>query len=263
VFSTLAYFIQQKLVHFLLHPARAQQFIYTSPGGGISFLFQICTYAGIIVSLPIILYQVMKFLEPVISSSTTKLIFRASFVSFILATCGFLFGYYLGLPTALHFLGNQFNTNQIHALFTIQEYMSFLTIYLCGSALLFQLPLLVWFIDRIKPQGPRFFLKYERHIIAGSFIIAMIMAPVPSLIYQVMIALPIIVMYQIAILIVYFEHRPGSRAYIAQLRKKDEERRKERQLISKHAISISPETSLGSEGVVVPVKKVDRFVLVQ
>lgn len=227
IFSTLAYFVQQRIVHFLLKPAHSQQFIYTSPGGGITFLFTICTYVGIIVSLPIILYQIMRFLEPVISTHTNRLILKASIVSFILATAGFMFGYIVGLPTALHFLGDQFNTKQIHALFTIQEYMSFLTIYLGGSALLFQLPLLVWFIDKIKPRGPKQFLHYERHVIAGSFIIAMLMAPVPNLIYQSLIALPIIAMYQLAIIIVWYEHRAGGRMSIEQLRQQDALRRQQ------------------------------------
>ncbi|MGD0284654.1 MAG: twin-arginine translocase subunit TatC, partial [Candidatus Saccharimonadales bacterium] len=48
VVSILAYFIQEQLVDFILRPAKQQQFIYTSPGGGIGFLFQLCTYAGII-----------------------------------------------------------------------------------------------------------------------------------------------------------------------------------------------------------------------
>ncbi len=267
VFSTLAYFVQQRIVHFLLRPAHNQQFIYTSPGGGISFLFQICTYVGIVVALPVILYQLMRFLEPVISTRTTKLVFKASIVSFGLATAGFLFGYYVGLPTALHFLGDQFQTKQIHALFTIQEYMSFLTIYLGGSALLFQLPLVVWFIDKIKPRGPRIFLKYERHVIAGSFIIAMLMAPVPNLIYQGLIALPIIIMYQIAIVIVWLEHRPGSSASIAALRLKDKEVMEQRLQISQNAKLLQPvsrpDTPVSQVNNILPRKSVDRLALVQ
>src|SRR5665213_2535426 len=56
-----AYAVQQHLVSILLRPAKGQQFIYTSPGGGIDFLFRICIYAGIILSLPIIVYNVLRF----------------------------------------------------------------------------------------------------------------------------------------------------------------------------------------------------------
>lgn len=240
VFSTLAYFIQQKIVHFLLAPAKNQQFIYTSPVGGISFLFQICTYAGIVISLPIILYQIMRFVEPAINRLVTRLILKASVVSFLLAIAGFLFGYYVGLPVALHFLSHQFSTKQIHPLFSIQEYMSFLTIYLGGSALLFQLPLVVWFIDSVKPKGPRRLLHFERYIIAGSFIIAMLMAPVPNLIYQALIAFPIILMYQIAILIVWYQHRPGGKIAISKLVNEDNQKRQERLENAQSAVAVNP-----------------------
>jgi sec-independent protein translocase protein TatC len=219
IFSLLAYFVQQKIVHLLLLPAKNQQFIYTSPGGGISFLFQICTYVGIICSLPIILYQLLKFLEPIIQKhATSTLVFKASIVSLILAVMGFVFGYTVGLPVALHYLSNQFHTSQIHALFTIQEYMSFLTVYLGGSALLFQLPLLVWLIDKIKPRGPKPFIRFERYLIAGSFIIAGLMAPVPNIIYQAMIAVPIIIMYQFAVILVWLKTKAKrSKVYNYQL----------------------------------------------
>jgi sec-independent protein translocase protein TatC len=234
--STLAYFIQQRIVHFILAPARHQQFIYTSPGGGISFLFQLCTYAGLVVSLPVIIFNLMKYIEPVLKIDRTRMVIKATVVSFMLATGGLFFGYYVGLPTALHFLTNQFQTSQIHALFTVSEYMSFLSIYLGGSALLFQLPLLVWFIDKMNHKGPRQFLKYERHVLAGSVIIAGIMAPVPSLIYQAMIALPIFVMYQIAIVVVWYEHRPGSRSTIERLKMLDREVAQKRLAISSTSI---------------------------
>lgn len=267
LFSTLAYFVQQKIIHVLLIPAKNQQFIYTSPGGGISFLFQVCTYVGIILSLPVILYQLMKFLEPVIPRNISRLIFRASFVSFILAGAGFVFGYFIGLPVALHFLGNQFKTNQIHALFTVQEYMSFLTIYLGGSALLFQLPLFVWLIDKIKPRGPRQFLRFEKYIIAGSFIVAGLMAPVPSLIYQSLIALPIIMMYQLAILLVWYEHRPGSQSSIILLTEKDEAIRQGRLQKAQEAVIITPATVPSNHVTPGPKtlrrRSVDQFVLVQ
>jgi sec-independent protein translocase protein TatC len=145
--------------------------------------------------------------------------------------------------------------------------MSFLTIYLGGSALLFQLPLVVWFIDKIKPRGPKIFLKYERHVIAGSFIIAMLMAPVPNLIYQALIALPIIIMYQIAIGIVWFEHRPGSSASIAALRLRDKEVMEQRLQIAQNAKLLQPvsrpDTPVNQVNNLLPRKGVDRLALVQ
>ncbi len=100
-------------------------------------------------------------------------------------------------------------------------------------------------------------------MIAGSFIVAMLMAPVPNLIYQALIALPMIIMYQVAILIVWYEHRPGSSISIAMLRKHDEEVREERLLKAQNAVLIGVDGhAIGRDGAgaqVLPNNRVDRL----
>jgi sec-independent protein translocase protein TatC len=64
VAATGAVFVQQQLVRLLLRPTHGQQFIYTSPGGGIGFLFTICLYVGLIASLPVMTYHLVRFIEP-------------------------------------------------------------------------------------------------------------------------------------------------------------------------------------------------------
>ena len=207
VFSTAAYFVQQSLVDFLLKPAHNQHFIYTSPGGGIGFLFQVCTYVGITASIPVLIYQLLRFIEPVIGTHERRYIMKMSLFSAVLGVMGFAFGYLIGLPAALHFLSHQFTTAQIQPLLTIQEYMSFVTVYLIGSALIFQLPLIVVFINRIKPLKPSQLFGFERYVIAGAFIVSMLMAPTVNLVDQLVLAGPIIVIYQLAIVLVLFKNR--------------------------------------------------------
>lgn len=201
--SIVVYFFQEHIVNFLLKPSNNQQFIYTNPGGGIAFLFQISFYGGVLLSIPFVIYQIVEFLSPLIDKSTRSLVYKYSFISAFLAMIGFIFAYYIGLPAALKFLGNQFQTKQIHPLFTIQEYFSFILIYLLGTALLFQIPLIVNIIDKIKPIKPRTLLKLEKYVIGFSFIISMIMVPTINIINQLIIALPIIFMYQISIILVW------------------------------------------------------------
>jgi sec-independent protein translocase protein TatC len=203
LFSTIAYLVQQHIVSFLLKPSNGQQFIYTSPGGGINFLFSVCLYVGIAASMPVIVYQLLAFLSPLIHDHVRRSIVLYSFFSAILAIVGFCFGYFIGLPAALHFLSHQFTTKQIHSLFTLQEYMSFLTIYLLGSMLLFQLPIILLLIDHIKPLPPRKLFKAERYVILAAFIISMLMAPTANIFDQLIIAGPIILMYNATILLLW------------------------------------------------------------
>lgn len=211
-FGVGAYFIQQQLIAALLRPASGQQFIYTSPGGGINFLFQICIYAGIIMSVPVMVMQLIKYFEPLISKRSKRFIIRCGIFSIVLAMFGVAFGYFIGLPSALHFLARQFTTEQIQPLFTIQEYMSFVSIYLIGSAILFQIPLIMLFINRITPLKPMKLFKAERFVVLAAFIIAAFITPTPDIFNQVIIAGPIIVVYQLGICLVWFtNHRPKSK----------------------------------------------------
>ncbi len=211
LFATVGYFIQQQIVKFLLAPAKGQQFIYTTPGGGLNFLFQICLYFGIVLSIPVIIYQMLKYLEPLIETATKRMVISYSIFSGFLAIAGGAFGYFLGLPVALNFLSHQFTTSQIKPLITISEYMSFITIYLVGSALLFQIPLITSFTNRIKPLKPSKMLKLEKYVIVLAFIVAAIMTPTTDIFNQLIFAVPIILMYQLAVALVYFQnrHRPA------------------------------------------------------
>jgi sec-independent protein translocase protein TatC len=207
VFSVLGYFVQQQLVHFLLKPSKGQQFIYTTPGGGLNFLFQVCIYFGITLSIPILIYQALKYIEPLIHHHTKRTIAKFGAWSWVLALAGAAFGYYVGLPVALNFLAHQFTTSQIKPLLTIQEYLSFVTIYLMGSALLFQIPLILLFINRIRPLPPKKLLGFERYFIAIAFVAGAIMTPTPDVFNQLLFAGPIIAVYQISILIIFFKNR--------------------------------------------------------
>jgi len=216
LFGALAYAVEHSIVAALIRPAGNQTFVYTSPLDGINFLFRLCLYAGIALSIPVIVYQFLRYLEPLFKRTSLRLIAWGSMASGVLALFGMAFGYFIGLPAALHFLLNQFLTDRIEPLLTIQAYMSFVTMYMLVSALLFQVPLLLIFINRIKPLQPKklLSLKYERWIILGGFILGALMNPDPNLLHQIFIVGPLIVMYQIGVGIVWLANRrphPSSR----------------------------------------------------
>ena len=223
------YAVQQHVVNALLRPAKGQHFIYTSPGGGIDFLFRICVYGGIILSLPVIIYNGLRFLEPVINQRSRRFVAFGSLAATVLAAIGVAFGYYVGLPAALHFLLHQFTTVQIQPLVTIQAYLGFVIVYMFGSALLFQLPLLLLFINRIKPLKPKRLLHYERWVILAAFVMAGLMNPTPNVISQLLIAGPFIIAYQVAIVLIALINRPRRSAHVQRLFEQDETIRQQRQ----------------------------------
>jgi sec-independent protein translocase protein TatC len=229
LWAAAAYTVQQSIVGALLKPAHNQQFIYTSVGGGIDFLLRVCVYAGVFCSIPIIVYQTLQYLRPLVKKDSVRFIGRASIASGTLAVAGILFGYSVGLPPALHFLLHQFTSDQIHPLLTIQSYVSFVTLYLLGSALLFQLPLVLILINRITPLSPKRLLGYERWVILAAFVLGGIMNPSPRIQDQLLLAIPIIAAYQIGILLIWKVNKRSKRSKrVTQLLEKDAELRAER-----------------------------------
>jgi sec-independent protein translocase protein TatC len=206
--SLLAYAFQHKIVKVLLKPSHGQNFVYTSPIGGIDFLFRVCLYTGLILSTPVIVYEILKFASPLMKHETEHFAVTGSIISGILALIGVLFGYFVGLPSALHFLLHQFVTGQIKPLITIQSYMSFVMVYMVGAALMLQIPLIVIFINRIKPLSPKGLFKYERWVIVLAFVMSGLMNPTPNVFDQLIVAGPIIIMYQVSIGIVAVLNKP-------------------------------------------------------
>jgi len=221
LWAAAAYAVQQHVVSILLRPAKGEHFIYTSPGGGIDFLFRICVYSGIVFSLPVIVYNTLRFIEPLLAKASRRFILFGSFISGLLAVAGIIFGYYLGLPAALHFLLHQFTTVQIQPLVTIQSYLGFVIVYMVGSAMLFQLPLLLLFINRIKPLKPRRLLHYERWVILIAFVLAGLMNPTPNVLSQLLVAGPFIFMYQVGIMLIAITNRKRKLTPAQRLREQD------------------------------------------
>jgi sec-independent protein translocase protein TatC len=224
-----AYTVQQRIISLLLRPSHGQSFIYTSPLGGINFLFGVCIDFGFIVATPLVIYQFLAFLHPLMRSTTHRFLLTSSAAAGVVAIIGVLFGYYIGLPSALKFLLHQFTSIQIRPLITIQSYMQFVSLYLLGSALMFQLPLVLIIINRIKPLRPQHLFKYERHLIATAFIVAFIMNPTPNILGQMVVVVPIILMYQLGIALVWFLNRGRSDPlWLQQLLDEDAKRQEER-----------------------------------
>lgn len=230
LFGALAFAASEALTRWLLAPTHGQQFIFTTPGGGFDFQLKLCLYAGIAASIPVIVYQVFMYIHPVIQNETKRFLGCATFVSSLLAAAGIGFGYFIGLPAAMKFLLTSFSSEQIQALITIQSYMNFVLVYLLGAALLFQLPLVLLLINRIRPLNPRTLFRQQRWVILDAFAAGAIVSPTPDIQNQLMLSGPIIMMYEASVLIIWVMRRRGRHPRkILELRKKDAELRAERQ----------------------------------
>ena len=233
VFTFLGYIIRERLVSFLIHPAADQKFIYTTPGGGLNFLLQISIYFGVVVGIPVIIYHILRYLEPLLANPDRTFVFKCAMLSAFLAICGMAFGYFIGLPAALVFLSNQFENKQITALFTLNDYLSFVTVYMLGSALMFQIPVVMVFANRIKPLNAKRLAISQRWVIIFAFVMAAIITPTPDIFNQLIIAIPIILVYQLGIVLVAYQNKYSKSVKANRLRTLDKETAEKRQEIAK------------------------------
>lgn len=209
VSAGVAYPFFQDIINLLVKPLGNHKLYYMSPAGGLSFILKVCMYAGFVGVLPVIVYQLYKFIAPVMPQHRSRAILGYTVASTVLALLGIAFAYFVSLPAALHFLTG-IDLNNITAMLTIDAYMSFIMAYILAGALLFQLPLVMLIINSVTPLRPGALMSYQRHMIVASFVMAAIVSPTPDIVNQTLLAAPIVIMYQVGILIVWLRQR-GSR----------------------------------------------------
>jgi sec-independent protein translocase protein TatC len=201
--SIAGFVIRQPLFSLIRRPLH-QQLYYTTPTGGFNAIIKVSLVFGVIVTVPVLVYQLGKFLSPAFNRRIH--IIPIIFFSITLAALGVLFAYFVSLPAALHFLAN-IDSKNLQSLITVNEYLNFVFSYVAGFALLFQLPLVMLFINRIKPQRPGRLMRIQRWVILVSFIVAAILTPTPDPFNQFIMAAPIILLYQFSVVLVWFVNR--------------------------------------------------------
>lgn len=206
VASSAAYPFLDTILSVLTAPLAGQQLYYLTPIGGFSFSIKICFYVGIIVAVPIIMYHLYRYIEPLMGQSLRRSALFYVGLSALMAAIGVLFAYYVSLPGALHFLTGM-DLKNIQAMLTVDSYLTFVMTYLLGAALLFQIPLLLAITNNMTPLQPKKLMKAQRFVIVGAFIIAAIISPTPDIMNQVLLALPVIVMYQVGVGLVWLQNR--------------------------------------------------------
>lgn len=250
------YFMHQTIFRLLTQPLNKPLF-YSSPAGGLDFLIKICVFFGILCAIPVLVYHLLKFLEPALPMHARTGMLKILLSSVGLALAGVCFAYFVSLPAALHFLGSLGN-GDLTALISANEYLNFVTIYLAGFAALFQLPLIMLFINRIRPLKPGGLMKFQRYVIVGSFIVSAVLTPTPDPFNQSLMAVPIIVLYQISVGLIWLKNRkhPIADTVLGPLMNTDEQRLREL------AYEIPEELSLAASSSALPGQKlyIDGFI---
>ena len=187
-------------------PLHGEQLVYLTPGGGFSFIFTLCIYFGALLTIPVAIYHIYRFLQPLLQSASRRFVATFIFLSGLLATAGTLFGYFVAIPAALNFL-TTFAGDTVIPNLTADSYLGFVVAYVLGLAALFQIPLLLFLFDHIRPIPPGGLSSTQQYVIIGATVAAAIITPTPDAMNMAIIAVPIIVVYEIGAFAVFIRHQ--------------------------------------------------------
>jgi len=199
--SAISYCYAAELVHYITIPAG--KLYYMSPGEAFFAYLRVSLFAGFLLALPVVLYEVWAFVIPALSSEERLASLIIIPVSVILFFVGLLFSYLLVLPAGIKFfLG--FATEELQPMLSLGQYLSFVISLLLPFGFIFELPLIILMLVKFGIIGSEFLHAKRKHVLVLSFVVGAFISPTPDIFSQTMIAVPIILMYEISLLIVKY-----------------------------------------------------------
>jgi sec-independent protein translocase protein TatC len=156
--------------------------------------------AGIVIAFPYIFWEFWRFIIPALYDKEKSTARGAVFFTSLLFILGVLFGYYIISPLSVNFLGNYKVSESVISAPTLRSYVQTITSVVLAAGLVFQLPILVYFLSKVGLVTPDFLKRYRRHSLVVIVTLSAIITP-PDVFSQVLVALPLMVLYEIGIAI--------------------------------------------------------------
>ncbi len=198
VFAIGAYFFAGDIIEILRKPlGEPLKILY--PAEAFIVNIKVALFAGVYLALPLIFYELWGFISPGLKKTERKYSVPFALFSMTLFTLGALFAYWKVLPLGLNFLLG-FAKGGVEPNITLNYYLSFIIKMLFAFGIVFQMPLLVLFLTLIKLIDVKFMIHNARYAILTIFILGAILTP-PDIFTQLMLALPLLILYGISIII--------------------------------------------------------------
>lgn len=203
--SVIFYIFYEPVLAFLSSPLNAPLY-YSNPAGGFTFVMKICLMGALIFTIPVIIYSIIMFIRPAFSKVVSmKKIFFTTGASTLLALSGAAFAFYVIVPESLSFFEG-YQVSGLNALISADSYLNFITGMITMFALIFQIPLIITFIDHIKPINTGKLLRADKWVILGSLIITVLQPFTYDLLTSLLMAFSIIAIYNLSIVTVAIQH---------------------------------------------------------
>jgi sec-independent protein translocase protein TatC len=175
--------------------------VFLAPAEAFWMNIKVATVAALIISLPIIFFQLWKFISPGLLQKEKKYIIPFVFIATSLFLAGAAFCFFIVLPFAMGFLLTYNVGDFLSPMLSIGNYVDFCLKFILAFGAIFELPIVVVFFTRIGIVTPKTLAKNRKYAILVAFIIAAILTPTPDFFNQTLMAVPMIVLYEVGIMV--------------------------------------------------------------
>jgi sec-independent protein translocase protein TatC len=161
----------------------------------------IAFWLGVIGAFPIVFWEFWKFISPGLHEKERKAVRGVVVICTALFLLGVAFGYYIIAPFSISFLASYTVEGIVQVSPTLDSYTTYMTMFTIPTGLIFEMPVVAYFVAKIGLLGTKFLRAYRRHAIVIILIVAAIITP-PDVVSQTLVAIPLYLLYEVSILVV-------------------------------------------------------------
>lgn len=199
----LAFGFKDELFAVVLAPKDpAVQLINTELTSQFMIHMMISFYAGIIVATPYIIYELYKFISPALYQNEQRYATRIVCSGYVMFMAGALFSYYVVFPFTFRFLGNYQVADDVQNMISLSSYIDTFVILSLMMGIVFELPVVSWFLGKLGLLNRGLMQRYRRHAIVVILIVAAIITPTSDAFTLMIVSLPIYILYELSTLVV-------------------------------------------------------------
>lgn len=181
-------------------------FVYISPSEILVANFKVSLIISLVVDLPLILFELWAFAAPALTKREKIVVSLCLLAGLVFFAIGCYFCYRVAMPMMVQFLSNYSNSDLITASISFQNYLNFVVSMILTFGLVFEMPILAMLLSQFGILKPQFMVKARKYAILIIFVIAAIITP-PDIVSQIMIGVPMILLYEISILVCRLTYR--------------------------------------------------------
>jgi sec-independent protein translocase protein TatC len=201
--AIVAWFFRVQIYDWLLEPSGLEDLKFTSITTPIITDVKLTLYAAFLLVLPVLIYQAWAFVAPAVGAAGRVFTYTLIALSSLLFLAGVAFGYYVVLPVGMEFLLN-YGTDRYEQIITADSYLKFVTRFLLAFGIVFELPAASYVGAKLGLVNAPLLRRYRRHAIVVNAVIAAALTPGQDPFSMILMAIPMVLMYELSILIARF-----------------------------------------------------------